>query len=475
MSVENTLQTGLVTGRFGVGVADGPDVGDDPDVIPAQGRIIFTQTIGHQPNANASPPVTVLRVPITGILDDEGYLCTPDPSDPLKAGQRGMRLFATDDPNGGVTNWTYKVSYAFKPTNYGQPALNEHDMFLPAGSTQDLTKVAPVPSSPGYGLPQAEAAANRAEASAQASAESSAQSAQSAADAEALAQSVRDDAAAGAFDGLSAYQIWLRLGNTGTEADFITWLKGAKGDPGGWTTGTALGSTHLDTVIAPGLYYQNTSANITPANGYPPIAAAQVTASGARCEIEVANWGGSSSVMQTMKILGRSITGQIPKMILIRHREGTTFTQWEQFSSTRFNNAVGWAAYQYDAFAGAERLIAGSTGDISLAGLLLPGVTATTITVSRQSDLVTLSVRGLTVATSGSQNIFTSFPVGFRPAATQELRVPVGVGAGPIVRLIQVNGPNTWYSGANTADLLSFQVTYRTNDAWPSATPPPIA
>lgn len=32
--------------------------------------------------------------------------------------------------------------------------------------------------------------------------------------------------------GKSAYQIWLDLGNTGTEADFIASLKGEKGDAG---------------------------------------------------------------------------------------------------------------------------------------------------------------------------------------------------------------------------------------------------
>ena len=32
--------------------------------------------------------------------------------------------------------------------------------------------------------------------------------------------------------GKSAYQIWLELGNAGTEADFIAWLKGEKGDTG---------------------------------------------------------------------------------------------------------------------------------------------------------------------------------------------------------------------------------------------------
>ena len=33
-------------------------------------------------------------------------------------------------------------------------------------------------------------------------------------------------------DGLSAYQIWLANGNSGTQADFLNWLKGQKGDKG---------------------------------------------------------------------------------------------------------------------------------------------------------------------------------------------------------------------------------------------------
>lgn len=40
-----------------------------------------------------------------------------------------------------------------------------------------------------------------------------------------------DDGDAGE-DGISAYQVWLNLGNTGTEQDFIDSLQGAKGDDG---------------------------------------------------------------------------------------------------------------------------------------------------------------------------------------------------------------------------------------------------
>ena len=33
-------------------------------------------------------------------------------------------------------------------------------------------------------------------------------------------------------DGKSAYQVWLDAGNSGSEADFLEWLKGDKGDSG---------------------------------------------------------------------------------------------------------------------------------------------------------------------------------------------------------------------------------------------------
>lgn len=46
-------------------------------------------------------------------------------------------------------------------------------------------------------------------------------------------------------DGLSAYQIWLNNGHTGTEADYLTSLKGEKGDPGTGGGGSAFDYTHL--------------------------------------------------------------------------------------------------------------------------------------------------------------------------------------------------------------------------------------
>lgn len=180
MALPTNAGTGLVTGRFIVGVADGDDADFEPDGIPAQGRITFVASVPYVPDPTAAPdPVTILKVPIIGILDEDGYLCTPDPAAPEFPGTRGLRLVATDDEDFSVTGWTWNVSYAFQPVNGVTPTVAAHSMALPVGSTVDLTSVVKVPSSTGIGLEQAEALA----AAAAQAAIDAAQAAQDAADA----------------------------------------------------------------------------------------------------------------------------------------------------------------------------------------------------------------------------------------------------------------------------------------------------
>lgn len=160
MTLPTNVGTGRVTGRFIVGVADGADADDEPDVIPAQGTITFTASVPYLPNPTASPaPVTILKTSIVGVLDSEGFLCTPDPVDPLTAGSRGIRLIATDDADLSVQGWTWNVTYSFQSVNGSRPAINGHSMALPEGTTVDLTTVVKVPSSAGVGIEQAEALA----------------------------------------------------------------------------------------------------------------------------------------------------------------------------------------------------------------------------------------------------------------------------------------------------------------------------
>lgn len=157
----SNVDTGLVEGRFIVGVADGADPGDMPDAIAARGAVTFTSSVPYFPNPTASPsPVTILKTSIVCPLDEDGYVCTPSPDDPTLPGARGVRLFATDDPDLSVEGWTWGASYRFEPVNGYALAIPAHSFALPSGTTADLTSAVRVPSTPGYGLPQAEAALN---------------------------------------------------------------------------------------------------------------------------------------------------------------------------------------------------------------------------------------------------------------------------------------------------------------------------
>lgn len=146
--------SGQIVGRYVVGVIDSPDDTDDePELIPARGTITFTPSIGYVPNSTTEIPMTIMKAPITGVLDSEGYLCTPDNSVSPEGGlTRGIKLFATDV--GQVTGWTYSVKYSFTPVGTVSPHIPDHPLSVPDKSTQDLTAVAPTPYAPVIGIPQ---------------------------------------------------------------------------------------------------------------------------------------------------------------------------------------------------------------------------------------------------------------------------------------------------------------------------------
>ena len=193
-SIPSNIGTGLVTGRFIVGVADSTDPDAEPDGIPARGRIVFTPTPPYLPAPGSSDgSLTVLQVPITAVLDAQGIMCAPDLLNPGEAGDPGLRLIAADTPTILVNGWTYKVEYFFEMVNNVIPKIPTHEIEVLTGAVIDLTSVVKVPESPGIGEDQAavliamaQAAADRAEiaaAAAAVAAQEAADAAQGAADA----------------------------------------------------------------------------------------------------------------------------------------------------------------------------------------------------------------------------------------------------------------------------------------------------
>lgn len=202
MAKPASITTGRIVAQYVVGVVDGADADDEPDFIPAQGSITFETTVGYIPFPVVSGPnpITVLKTRITGILDDEGYLCTPDPADKTKPGARGLRLVSTDNEVASVQGWTWIATPRFVDVNGSRldNAIPPFPFHLPAQGPEDppldLATVVKVPASVGIGTVQAVALA----ASAQAAAVSASEDAEQA---KAAAAEVKRRADEGEFQG----------------------------------------------------------------------------------------------------------------------------------------------------------------------------------------------------------------------------------------------------------------------------------
>lgn len=154
-------------------VTDGTDPGSDPDYVPPTGTVTFVPSVGKLLDAGATPnPITIIRDVILGVIDEAGYLCTPDPVT-LAPAYRGIHLIATDEPDLNPQNAVYNVAYQLKSGRTGKTLKypEPHQIAVPSGSTIDLTTVIPPDNAQAIGIPQANALAAAAAASAAAAEE----------------------------------------------------------------------------------------------------------------------------------------------------------------------------------------------------------------------------------------------------------------------------------------------------------------
>lgn len=142
--IPSNLSYGTVTGRFLLAYADSNDVGSSPDAVPAQGTVYFTPSPNYIKDVTASPaPVTILPSSIECQLDSEGYVIG-------YTGDRGVRLLATDDPEGNPVDWTWSVNFRLTDaTGTAVRTIPDFSFELPAGTTVDLTSASPVPDANG--------------------------------------------------------------------------------------------------------------------------------------------------------------------------------------------------------------------------------------------------------------------------------------------------------------------------------------
>lgn len=162
------VPSGRVVGRFVVGMVDGADLNDEPDLIGASGTLEFIPSPTYMPMPTGGPdPYVLLPETFIAILDSEGYVCTPNPLSPSSAGARGIRLFATDNQD-TVHDWTWRVIPRFTGTKATIPAFN---ISVPTGSVVDLATAVKMPQSSGIGTEQVIALASSAQFSARTAAE----------------------------------------------------------------------------------------------------------------------------------------------------------------------------------------------------------------------------------------------------------------------------------------------------------------
>lgn len=149
-NLPSNISYGTVVGQFIASVGDSDDTGFDPDAVPMSGTITFTPTVSDMKNLGAQPnPVTIIKTAITGILDDEGYLCTDQIDPNTNRPKRGVTLVANDDEDLNPVDWVWKVTYRLRHGKFDVAGPKPHPINVPTNEVVDLTVVAPVSESAG--------------------------------------------------------------------------------------------------------------------------------------------------------------------------------------------------------------------------------------------------------------------------------------------------------------------------------------
>jgi nucleoid-associated protein YgaU len=157
---------GKIVGFFETFVVDTIDDDLVPDLQRLSGSITFTPSvtriIDESPAIPGEPQVTSA---VLGALPYRakvvnGFLSTP------ATGAKWLYVISTDDPNANPRFTNYDVSYDLSDFEGRKVDLPTHSIAVPPylgdGDEVDLAQLIPPANAPAYGIPQAEAAANRA-------------------------------------------------------------------------------------------------------------------------------------------------------------------------------------------------------------------------------------------------------------------------------------------------------------------------
>lgn len=147
------VPTGIINGEFWFVNEDSVDAGTDPDLMVVTGTVTFTASVPviRMPSKLA----TIIPMKFDAEFNSSGLLVPKGQTTP------GIKLPATDSTLLSPLNYTWKVEFNLKEASTGFSVVVPSFSFsVPAGSTQDLTTLFPVDTSPGTITIQGPAGAN---------------------------------------------------------------------------------------------------------------------------------------------------------------------------------------------------------------------------------------------------------------------------------------------------------------------------
>ncbi|UGL63252.1 minor tail protein [Arthrobacter phage Tokki] len=243
-------------------------------------------------------------------------------------------------------------------------------------------------------------------------------------------------------------------------------LTGPKGDPGGFVIGTDI-QGDLNLYTTPGHYRNWTNTAATLANNYP----ASVVNS--TCTLEVMTHAAPGTCIQRLTPVNGTVN--VLRSFFMRRWNGTTWTTWNHFSSSRTDQTAGRAIYLWDEINSREQLVYGDTGW----RVLTPqnGWTASQLQIRRSGQMVQLLALQVNGAAATTDAISEVLPVGFRANNWPiSLRVPITTGTGVItsnVAAVDVSTQALRVFGGNHTLLTAHHIitSWLTNDTWPTTLP----
>jgi hypothetical protein len=262
-------------------------------------------------------------------------------------------------------------------------------------------------------------------------------------------------------------QLWINGTAPNQTLDFYI-PRGAKGEPGGIIQGTEIGTNNLNTILVPGMYRTALGSNVTALNNYPSgIIGVSVIVT-----VTQGNNGAGGQLVQTVEPAAGIRLGQV-MWKRGTSDNGTTWSTWRAFTSTRVDQAAGRAIYQWDDVNNRDQLMYGDTGVRRVETDFKNGWTCAIASLRRVNNVISFGL--YTVNPTSQTNIAAyTLPAGFKPASYGgNVAFPIRYSGATNTDWMQITSAGDVQppTGAISGNGYICVSTWTTTDAWPTTLP----